>query len=207
MPTLPEPAPGNWQVAHIDESSAVHADGSRIYVVGAVLSTDEHEAGLKDRLHAALRPGQEILHWNADRDRARRVELAHRLAGCSFTGALLVARMTSNKKQEDTRKKILNSLLPDLQWQESAQHVVIESRHQGDVHDHKTIARLRSGKLITAQMRIDHVRKREDPRLWLADALVSCYVSAHVHGETEPWEILDASHCIDVRGPGEPPGP
>lgn len=189
----------NWRFAHLDESSAIQPDGQRLYVVAAALSTDEHETGLKARMHAALQPGQTYLHWNDDRELQRRCELARLLAGCAFSGALLIARLTSDKQQEHARKKILSALLPQLQWAEATNQVVLESRHQGDAHDRKTIERLRRGQAITAGMRIDHVRKREDQRLWIADALVSCYVAARVHGEAEPWEIVNAGQLIEVR--------
>ncbi len=47
-------------------------------------------------------------------------------------------------------------------------------------------------------MRVEHVRKRSDERLWLADAVVGAYMAQRLHAEAVPWELLEAAHCIDV---------
>lgn len=184
--------------AHLDESSAVDGQGHRIYVMAAVLSLEDNAPVLKGQLRHLLRQGQDHLHWAADRSLQRRVELAEALADCEITGALITTRFTTNREQERARKQILQSLLPRLQWDESVSHVAIESRHQGDSHDVKTVAWLRRAHIINAQMHIDHVPKRQDERLWLADAIVSAFVAAQCHGQDEPWDILTSHHVIDI---------
>lgn len=184
--------------AHLDESSAIDAAGNRVYVMASVLSLEENAPALKGRLRSVLRRGQDHLHWAADRSIERRIELAGAIADCEITGALITTRLTTNREQERARKKILESLLPRLQWNESVSHVCIESRHQGDVHDVKTVAWLRRSHAITAQMHIDHVPKRQDERLWVADAIVSAYVASRCHAQAEPWGIITDQHAIDI---------
>lgn len=189
----------DWQHAHVDESTALDAQGRRLYVVAATVSSEAVAPALKGRLREALLPGQDHLHWAADRSLARRLELAGVIAECEIAGAVLVTRLTSNRQQEQARKKVLAALLPWLQWRESTTQVVIESRHQGDAHDVRTVGWLRQSRVITAQMRIEHVPKREDERLWIADAVVSAYVAARCHGQTEPWDRIAANHAIDIQ--------
>jgi hypothetical protein len=165
--------------------------------MGAVLSTGDQEAVLKKALREALLPGEDHLHWREEQP-GRRLELARLLSGCELIGAIVVARITDNRKQESARRTILDQLLPLLQRQEATDQVVIESRHQGDAHDRRTVNRLRQTRTITSHMHIDYLRKREDERLWIADALVGAFVGARVHQEDGPWALLDAAHYIDV---------
>lgn len=191
------PGSGNWRFAHVDESSGIQSDGQRLYVMGAVLSTGEQEPVLKKVLREALLPGEDHLHWREEQP-GRRLELAHLISGCELIGALVVAGVTDNRKQESARRAILTYLLPVLQHQETTDQVVIESRHQSDAHDKRTVNRLRQNRTITAHMHIDYLRKREDERLWIADALVGAFVGATIHHEEAPWAILGAAHCIEV---------
>lgn len=166
--------------------------------MGAVLSTGEQEAVLKKVLREALLPGEDHLHWREEQP-GRRLELARLISGCELIGAIVVARgVTANRKQESARRAIMTYLLPVLQHQEATDQVVIESRHQGDAHDKRTVNRLRQNRTITGRMHIDYLRKREDERLWIADALVGAFVGARIHQEEEPWAILGAAHCIEV---------
>ncbi|GAA2818370.1 hypothetical protein [Saccharopolyspora taberi] len=191
------PPPSDWRFAHLDESSSVH-NRQRIYAIAAVLSTEGQHAELKERLRSALLPGQDHLHWNADRSLARRLELAHLIAECEIEGVLVVSSTTTNKQQEHARKKILGVMLPELQHREAASHVIIESRFHGDTHDRRTVGWLRQQHVISSQMLVDHVPKREDERLWLADALVSSYMTATVHGQTGPWDVINSGQRVAV---------
>ena len=189
---------GDWRYAHLDESSSVHRR-QRIYAVAAVMSTEDQQPQLKERLRAALLPGQDHLHWNADRSLLRRLELAQLIADCEINGVLVVSSTTTNKQQEHARKKILGVMLPELQHGEDTSQAIIESRFHGDQHDRRTVGWLRQQQVISSAMLVDHVPKRDDERLWLADALVSSYMTARVHGQTEPWDVINAGQRVVVR--------
>jgi hypothetical protein len=78
-------------------------------------------------------------------------------------------------------------------------HVVVESRGGSDKWDRRTRERLRRSHQITSAVRVDHARKRADGRLWLADFVAgAAYFGALVHGDTEPWTIVEAARMIEV---------
>lgn len=163
----------------------------------AVPSTTDQRSELERILDKARPPKQAYLHWMDERP-ARRLRLAQLFSACELTGAIVATQLTSNTKQEAARKRILRYLLPRLEL-EQATRVVIESRHQSDCHDERAIEWLRRSKAISGRLRIDHMAKPDDSLLWLADAFVSAYTLAALHGETGPWETLCESHFIDVH--------
>ncbi|MFB9428227.1 hypothetical protein [Streptoalloteichus tenebrarius] len=162
-----------------------------------MLSGAEDEAALRSGIRSLLLPGQEYLH-HYNEGAKRRIEIAYALAEFDFHGAVLVTRVTGNNHQEPARARLLGWLLPRLQHTERVDHVLIESRHGGDKHDRRTVRLLQRSHQITSQLTIHHLRKRADERLWVADFVMGAYVSAHLHGEGEPWEVLTNAHVIDV---------
>lgn len=183
--------------AHVDEGGGPLPSGSRLYAMAAVLSSGNGAGLLRRGLRSALLPWQLHLH-HYEESAKRRVELAHTIAEFDFSGAVVVSSATSNTRQEHARARLLCWLLPRLQHLEGVDQVIIESRHGSDRHDRRTGNRLRQSHRITATMRIDHVGKFGDERLWLADFLVGAYSAARLHDQPEPWEILTDSHVIDV---------
>ncbi|MFI9380990.1 hypothetical protein [Kutzneria sp. NPDC052558] len=182
--------------AHIDEGGGPLPSG-RMYGMAAALSTSSDETALRTGLRATLLPHQDHLH-HREEGAKRRIEVATTIAELSFTGAVVVTRTTTNTQQEAARARLLTWLLPHLQHVEHVDRIIFESRHTGDQHDRRTGRWLRQSHRITAQMRIDHERKRGDERLWLADFLVGSYLAAQLHNDPEPWEIITSAHVIDV---------
>jgi hypothetical protein len=187
--------------AHIDEGGGPLPSG-RMYGMAAALSTSADETALRAGLRATLLPTQDHLHHREEGTK-RRIEVATAIAELEFAGAVVVTRTTTNTQQEAARARLLTWLLPHLQHVEHVDQVVIESRHTNDKHDLRTGTRLRHSHRIFPEMRILHVRKRGDERLWLADFLVGSYLAALIHNEPEPWQILTEAHVIDVMAEPE----
>jgi hypothetical protein len=191
-------ASGSALLAHIDEGGAPLPDGNRMYGITAVISEGEEQASLCQALRDALLPGQRYLHHRHEKPR-RRLEIARAVAELPFSGALVVVRSTAANEQERARTCLLSWLLPHLRHVEHVREVVIESRHGSDIHDRRTARRLVRSRKITEDLRIRHVSKLGDERLWLADFIMGAYGDATLHGRPEAWEIISKSHCIEVR--------
>jgi hypothetical protein len=96
-------------------------------------------------------------------------------------------------------RRLLTKLLPRLQYGETINRVVVESRGGSDSLDTRTLGRLRRSRQVTAALRVDHSIKVAEPLLWVADYIAGCWVSAMYHGQPEPWELLDSALVIDVE--------
>jgi hypothetical protein len=106
---------------------------------------------------------------------------------------------TSPQHQERARTRLLTELLPRLQHQESVNHVVLESRSGSDKHDRRTLDRLRRSRTVSAELRMDHVRKDATPLVWLPDFIAGTYFAAEYHDQPEPWELVSTAQVIEVR--------
>jgi hypothetical protein len=124
--------------------------------------------------------------------------IARTVATLPMAGGIVVTRVTAGERQERARARLLAALLPRLEHAERVTHVIIESRAGSDKLDRRTRDRLRRSHQISATLRIDHVRKHVDARLWLADFLAGAYVGAALRDEAEPWSIVDRAHAIEV---------
>jgi hypothetical protein len=132
---------------------------------------------------------------------ARRVAIAKAIAALPLTGAIVVTRMsasTAGHLQERARVRLLSELLPRLEHTERVSRVVIESRAGADKYDRRTRDRLRRSKHLAGGLYVDHLTKRADRRLWLADFVAGAYIGAELYAEAEPWEVIGAAHMIEV---------
>ncbi len=67
-----------------------------------------------------------------------------------------------------------------------------------DKLDRRTRDRLRRSRSITTALQVDHVRKRDDERLWLPDFVAGSYIGAVSDAGSEPWKIVSESHLTEV---------
>ncbi|MGO1055418.1 hypothetical protein [Crossiella sp. CA198] len=183
------------RTAHVDEAGSALPGGGRLYVVAAVLSsTADHPA-----ITAALREhlvNVPVLHFHTESD-SRRTEIAKVIADFPLHGAILVTTPTSHREQEDARRRLMCELLPRLYHVEGVRQVVVESRAGSDVHDRKVLNRLRRSHQVPSELRVDH-RNKNEPMLWVADWVASSYIAAIRHAVTEPWELINAAHAVEV---------
>lgn len=182
--------------AYVDEAGARLADGGRLYVLAAVLSSPAEQPKLVDALTALQLDLAEPLHFRTEGP-DRRLLVAEAIASAALHGAILLTTITTNTRQESARRALMCELLPRLEHVERVHRVVIESRAGGDRHDRRTRDRLRRSRQITAALRINHGPKSL-PLLWPADWLASAYVAAHHHDDRGPWKIMSDAHVIDV---------
>ena len=183
--------------AHIDESGGRLLDGTRMYSMAAVLTaTSDHDA-IRRALRELLLPDQSYLH-HYEETAKRRVEIAHRLATVPLIGVLVGHSDTTSPEEEHTRRRLLAWLLCQLQHNEGASHVVIESRTSSDKHDRRTRDRLLKSRSLSSTMGVTHAVKAADELLWVADFFVSAHGASLLHVQHEAWDILAAAHVIEV---------
>jgi hypothetical protein len=133
-----------------------------------------------------------------DETAGRRVLIARTAATLPMAGGIVVTRVTAGVRQERACARLLAALLPRLEHAERVTHVIIEARAGADKLDRRTRDRLRRSHQISTALRVGHVRKRIDARLWLADFLAGAYIGAALRNEAEPWTIVNAAHAIEV---------
>ncbi len=184
-------------VAHVDESGVRCPDGTRLVGLVAVLTRSRSRPDLAGPLRGFLLPGRDFLHYY-DETPARRVQIADIIARFPISGALIITKTTTDQLQERARARLLTALLPRLQHVEHIGQVIIESRGGSDKLDRRVRDRLRRSRSITADLHIDHARKREDERLWLPDFIAGSYIGALSGAGPEPWKIVSESHIIEV---------
>jgi len=105
------------------------------------------------------------------------------------TGAIVVTRMTASTAghlQERARVRLLSELLPRLEHTERVSRVVIESRAGADKHDRRSRDRLRRSQHLTGGLHVDHLTKRADCRLWLADFVARPAAGGHPRWQEAP---------------------
>lgn len=109
-----------------------------------------------------------------------------------------VSRLTTNKRQEPTRARILSSALPRLQHVEGVRSVSLESRAKSDRHDERTRARLLGSRLISSHFEVQHVHKTAEELAWLADAIVGAFLAQATQGDDEAWQVVDDARLLEV---------
>jgi hypothetical protein len=187
-------------IAHVDETTPVLPDGTLLYGIAAVLTAVSDQSAITAELRGLLLPHQSYLHYYEETP-ARRVAIAKAIAAMPMTGAIVVTKMAASaagQLQERVRVRLLSDLLPRLEHTERVSRVVIESRSGADKHDRRTRDRLRRSQHLTGGLHVDHLTKRADCRLWLADFVAGAYIGAELHAEPEPWEVVGAAHMIEV---------
>ncbi|GAA3461048.1 hypothetical protein ACFFSW_32465 [Saccharothrix longispora] len=190
--------PAHERTAHLDETGVRINAEQRLYGIAAVITSRREHAEICDALRPMLLPGRTCLH-HYDETIDRRLSIAKVITRLTLEGALVVVETTAPRQQERARTRLLTELLPRLQHQECVDHVVLESRAGSDKHDRRTLDRLRRSRVVTASLRVDHVRKDATPLVWLPDFIAGSYFAAEHHGEPEPWALIAESHLIDVR--------
>lgn len=184
----------------MDESYPEITSGRFLYALSHVVTTEQQRAAAAAALtEVVTQAGLPYLHF-ADEDPRGRVGMAKILAELDITGSIVVSQTSAKSKLELCRRRLLTHAAFQLHRTEHVTRLVIESRHQADKHDRKTVNMLRTRHQIRAEgLYVDFQRKSDDPVLWIADCLASAFTRAEQGADPEPWRILDRAHLIDVQ--------
>ena len=184
-------------IASGDESSGAGADGNWVYAMAFPLVRVDLADTVRAGLRALLPPGASYLHFY-DLTPKRRTEVARGLAMLPWEAALIVSRLTTGRRQEQARTRILTHALPRLQHHERVRRLLLESRARADRRDASLVLRLRGSRSITHELFISHVPKTSDELTWLADFIVGAFVAGQVRGNSEAWAILEEACVLDT---------
>lgn len=184
-------------IASGDESSRPDEQGRWVYAMAFPMVRVDKAEPVRAGLRSQLPPGAKFLHFY-DLSPKDRLSVARSVAELDWEAALIVVQLTSNRRQEQTRRRILTSALPRLEHVERVTTLLLESRAKGDRHDRRTLDRLRGSRTLGAGLMVQHVDKASDPLTWLADIVVGAILAKVARRDEDAWQALDDARLLEV---------
>ncbi|MBV9161382.1 MAG: hypothetical protein JO309_13815 [Pseudonocardiales bacterium] len=149
--------------AFVDESEP----SAGAYLLAAAVITGDHLDTARTTIDALRLRGQRKLHWHGENDNRRMLGI--KTIATLPALHLVVIRAARDEGSERRRRLCLRRLLCELD-QAGVGHVVLERRQRSqDQADSQLLSALRTAKLITGGLRMDHAAGTEEPLLWLPD--------------------------------------
>lgn len=150
--------------AFVDESQRV-----RYMICAAIISPDDLQAARRG-LRGMLLPRQRRLHFVNDSPKRRRI-LLDAMRELPVRTRLYI----SAEKEPIARQRAIEALLVDL-LALGGQRLVIECREASqDERERRLIATAVRRRAAPADLSYDHLRAREEPLLWVSDAVAWAY--------------------------------
>lgn len=182
------------RTAFVDESFRRGRDGHGYFFMGVVVVPDSQAADLSRRLREHLPPGLRRWHWRDERPASRRrfLSLVTDFREVGVT-AFTCGQVTRNRrKSEQARVRCVWDLTGQLQVG-GIGTLVMESRQEhNDRKDRREILSAQQAGVAPKGLVYRHGRPREEPLLWLPDALVGAMGLAAL-GEHEYRALLPAA--------------
>lgn len=183
-------------VAFVDESGSDRQRDPHAYLLAAALCEVDRLEGLRASLKTLRLPGQHKLHWR-DEDTKRRLLITDTVGRLGLEHVVVVRSGLEGEKPERRRRLCLERLWCELQ-DLGVPQAVLESRGKADDRRDRThLDTLRSRRLITADLRIDHLPGPADPMLWVPDAVCGA-VSSHRTDDSTYYDMLASSIQLEV---------
>ncbi|WP_404388834.1 hypothetical protein [Humibacillus xanthopallidus] len=158
--------------AYADESGSNHVKDPGTYILAAAVIEVPLEEDVRATMNAMRLPGQAKLHWR-DEQHGRRSSIARAVAA-SPTEHVVVVRSDPadlGGSRERARRKCFEALMWELTGL-GVEHVVFESRGKADdKRDAHMLDAMRRTHALQGKIRLDHARGREEPLLWVPDAV------------------------------------
>lgn len=175
--------------AWVDESGSDRAHDPGTYVLAAAIGRPEAESGIRDQIRSLRMPGQVKLHWR-DENLKRRARIAHAVAGYDIDHLVVVRTGAFDDRPERRRRKCLERLLYELDTR-AVNDIVLESRGSADDRrDIQMLNALRGQRYLPTATRITHVIGRNEPMLWIPDAVCGAVTSART-GDASHQAVLE----------------
>ncbi len=186
-------------IAYVDESVREGPKGSYyLMTAGVVLRADVDTAATM--LKKLLLPRQDRFHWRNERDPERRLAMLDVITELGLGAFVSWDYPVGNKRQEPARGRCLTSLVTDL-GREGVEEVVIEAREtrQLDRQDALTISAAREAGLVPESLTYRFGRPKEEPLLWVADAIAGA-VGEQLVGRTSRYhDVLVGAKLLVLR--------
>ena len=181
-----------------DESGSVADLDPGAFIFGAVIVLAEHVDSLRAAMRALQLTSEKKIHWHDDSAK-RHLEVMESIAELPLEGLVVVRVGPTTDVPERRRRKCFEGFVPALQALDCT-HLTLESRGAHlDRKDRDMLAALRSRKVVTSELRLDHVPGPVEPILWIADAVCGAYVGQRTRGEMYFEEIRRLTHVIEVQ--------
>jgi hypothetical protein len=142
------------------------------YLLASVAGAEGQVAEIRKALRQFPLRGESQLHFAKEKE-ARRKILISQMTPLSWSGIVYRTRIERGESEAQARERCLAAACHDVP---AVARLVLDSRgeHQ-DSGDRRVLARFLQGrKAVRAEMTYMHVRSREEPLLWLPDAVAWC---------------------------------
>jgi hypothetical protein len=162
-------------IALVDES--ILLSGSGAYLVACVVLPDGRRAAVRRDLRRLLPAGRVQMHWRNEEARERTALTA--LLAKESTGLFVYGKRPAVRRDhEPARARLLQTMFEDLAPADVLE-LLIESRQSpNDQKDRHTISALQAAGLASYDLEYIHRLGREEPLLWLADALAGAMLAS-----------------------------
>ncbi len=186
--------------AYVDESMRRRrGEAACVYTLVAVLVADDQLDDVREALRRLRYGKTQIIHWHAESDRRLPV-IAGAIAELPIDGVVTVLMHRPEISAERARRLCLSVLLAELR-RLAVDRVLFESRQAQDANDLRVIRSWRRYGREGAQVRVDFLRKSEEPALWLADCVAGAFMW-WLNGTCDHWSaIADSCRVVEVEEP------
>lgn len=192
------------RTALVDESFRRGVDGRGYSLLAAAIVPDVASATIERQLRDFVQPGQRRFHWRDERPEYREGFMAL-VAGLAplEVFALAYCQVTANqKKAQHARVRSTWALVDDLR-QRDVGTLVFESRQErNDVQDRREIILAQKAGVASASLVYRHGRPKEEPLLWLPDAVAGAVGDDIARHDPRYVEMLPDAMCLVRWLPG-----
>jgi hypothetical protein len=178
--------------ALVDESFRRGRDGGGYFLLVAVIVPDHQHARITGLLRAHVAPGQLRWHFRDERHASRRKLLSQlaELHALDVTAVAFCCETPSQRKTEQARVRCIWNLLAELRSRD-VQTVVFESRQErNDRKDRREVISAQRAGVADPALVYRHGRPKEEPLLWLPDAIAGAVGLGIANHEHELAELL-----------------
>jgi hypothetical protein len=167
--------------AFVDESSVIH-DSKQEYRICAVLVPFEKETELREAVKSFLSKGQMKFHWTQE-DRRRRQRFTDFISRLNLVCLVVTHSDDRRRNDERYRRKCFEHLYHELVTHDVST-LAIEARSKAqNLLDIEHIVGLR-GRGLYSNLYLTHIAGKEEPLLWMADAILGVVNAAVVGDES-----------------------
>lgn len=178
------------ETAYVDESQIGGTGHGGPYVMVASIILEGDPGDVRRELTRLKPNGGSKLHWYSSVEGLRR-ETLQAIQALPLMHWAVVMDSVAEESPERTRRKCIERLLWELAGLDTVGQVLMESRGPADnKRDVKMVDTLKASRAIPGSMKVDHLRGRDEPLLWLPDAVCGA-VGARVEGDNTWARMLD----------------
>ena len=176
--------------AYVDESSVIH-DSNQEYRICAVLVPLRIETELRETLKRFLSKGQTKFHWTQE-DRRRRQRFTDFISRQNIDCLVVTHSDERRRNDERYRRKCFEKLYQELATHDIS-NISIEARSKSqNLLDIEHIVGLR-GRGLYSNLYLTHIAGKEEPLLWIADAILGAVNAAELGDETYAQKFSPSS--------------